>query len=262
MKLSRIIILTGVALATACASVTPVNAPEPVIKPGKVPVPPTPPESVAVSQAPVAVRTGSWKFAYTPGTYEYAVTTDAIVAPVSDTTQKRQLPELNQTTTITLSATGDIQVVVPAPPTSSACDSAVILITVAKQITPRLPDHLAVGQRWRDSTTTSGCRGMIPATSQIISNYTVLGDTTFANAITVQIVRLDSLTAIGEGSEGQHRIHVTATGTGTTDLFVNTGTGALAGSSTNQSTLVSVTTSGRLTQFLQRVRELVVLKQP
>jgi hypothetical protein len=100
---------------------------------------------------------------------------------------------------------------------------------------------------------------MIPAESTLISNYSVAGETTFANMPAVQIQRLDSLSAIGEGSEGQHRISITANGTGNTDLFFDVATGRLIGSRGLQTTRVNVTTSGRLAQFIQHVTETVTL---
>jgi hypothetical protein len=263
MKLSGIASLSGAALITACASVSPVNVPSSTPQPGTNPAQPV---NVATTPAtpatplPAVPHSGAWKFTYAPGTYIYTLTTDATVASLSDTTQKRQIPELSQQAMLTMSAIGDLQVINPVSGTSSACDIASALITRAQQLIPKIPDHFAVGSHWRDSTITSGCRGMIPATSQVISNYTVVGDTTFANAAVVWIHRTDSLTANGEGAEGQHRILMTATGTGATDLFFSTTRGMFVGSSDLQTSIVNVTTSGRLTQFLQYVKELVVLK--
>jgi len=259
MKLSGIVILSGAVFIAACASVSPANAPSPAPQPSVHPTQPVNVTTTLATPSPVP-HSGAWKFTYAPGTYVYALTTDATIAPLSDTTQKRQIPELSQQATLTMSAIGDLQIVDPVLGTSSACDTASALITRAQQLIPKIPDHFAVGSYWRDSTTTSGCRGMIPATSQVISNYTVVGDTTFANAAVVWIHRTDSLTANGEGAEGQHRIFMTATGTGVADLFFNTTKGMFVGSSDLQNSIVNVTTSGRLTQFLQHVKESVLLK--
>jgi hypothetical protein len=48
---------------------------------------------------------------------------------------------------------------------------------------------------------------------------------------------------------------VTATGTGVMDLFLDTAAGRLLSSRGLQTTLVSVTTSGKLTQFIQHVTD-------
>ncbi len=262
MKLIGILSLSGVVFAAACASISPVHTPSPSPQPGVEPAQPaneTPPKPIT-PPPPTTRSNGAWKFAYTPGTYVYALTTDATIAPLNDTTRKRQIPELSQQATLAMSATGDLQVIDPVPSASSACDTVAALITRAQQLIPKIPDHFAAGNHWRDSTTTNGCRGIIPATSQVISNYTVVGDTTFAGTASVQIHRTDSLTANGEGAEGQHRIIMTATGTGDADLFFNTATGMFVGSNSLQTSVVNITTSGRLTQFLQHVKETVTLR--
>jgi hypothetical protein len=98
---------------------------------------------------------------------------------------------------------------------------------------------------------------MIPAQSTIISNYFVVGDTTINNAMILQIQRTDSLSANGEGADGQHRILVTAAGTGSGTLYLDVATGRLVGLFEVQSTRVNVTTSGRMTQFVQHTTETV-----
>jgi hypothetical protein len=101
---------------------------------------------------------------------------------------------------------------------------------------------------------------MIPATTQAISNYVVGNDTLFANTYAIHITRIDTLSASGEGAEGQHRISMGATGTAVADLYVNPSTGQFLGSHSLQTALISITTSGRLTQFLQHVAEFIALK--
>ncbi len=200
-----------------------------------------------------------WSFAYTPGTYTYAITTDAAMAPSTDTTQRRQAPEASQKTTVTVASSGEVQVVDPIAVTSGSCDSNAALTVRAQQLIPKLPNHLFIGDHWHDSTTTNGCRGMIPAESTVISDYTTVGDTTFANVPVLQVRRTDTLFATGEGADGQHRILVSANGTGVTNLFFDVSSGRFIGSRGLQNSLVNVTTSGRLTQFIQRVIESVAI---
>jgi hypothetical protein len=256
MKLNGMASILGTACMAACASIPPVAEPTPANKPQANPAQPTLPPAPTAPAPPTRVaRGGPWSFTYAPGTYTYTIITDAVIAPMLDTVQKRQIPESSQKTTITLSATGDLQVVDPVPGPTASCDSSATLITRAQELIPKLPNQLAVGDRWRDSTTTTGCRGTIPAESTVISNYVVVGDTALANAVALQIHRTDSLSATGEGTEGQHRILVSATGTGVTDLFLDTATGRLLSSRGLQTSLVNVTTSGKLTQFIQHVTE-------
>ena len=249
----------------ACASTLPTPATVPTNASSRNPAQPTPvvpPINPALEKP--RTHSGAWIFTYAPGSYTYSITTEATIAPIGDTTQKRQTPEIGQKTTITIASSGDVQVTDPLAVTSGSCDSNAALTTRAQQLIPKLPNHLTVGDHWRDSTTTTGCRGMIPAESTVISNYTTLGDTTFvntafANTTALQIQRIDSLSANGEGAEGQHRIHVTAKGTATTNLFFDVATGRFIGSHGLQTSLVNVTTSGRLTQFIQHVTESVMI---
>ncbi len=260
MKMKTVLVALISVSATACVTTPPVTVPAPVNTPGKNPTQPTPVEpSVNPAQQKPATRGGAWSFAYTPGTYTYVITTDAAIAPATDTTQRRQAPETSQKTSITVASNGEVQVVDPLAVTSGSCDSNAALTTRAQQLIPKLPNHLSAGDHWRDSTTTNGCRGMIPAESTVISNYAAVGDTTFTNVTALQIQRTDTLFASGEGADGQHRILVTAKGTGVTSLFFDVAGGRFVGSRGLQNSLVNVTTSGRSTQFIQRVTESVAI---
>jgi len=243
----------------ACATTSPVVSPTPVNIPATKPVQPAPPLPTALPTPPPAKLSGSWNFTYTPGTYTYTMQTDGTIASASDTSQKQALPASRQTATIAITGSGDIQVMNPPPAASPACDPAAALILRAQQLLPRIPNALIAGAMWRDSTTTTGCRGMIPATSTVISNYTVTGDTTINSTRVLQIQRVDSISATGEGSSGQHRIMMTATGTGLSHAFLDPISGRLVLLNGTQSTLVNVTTSGRLERFVQNVKESISL---
>ena len=244
----------------ACASASPVVvSPTPVNAPATKPTQPVPPP-LPVPPTPVPAKlSGSWNFRYAPGTYTYTIETDATIALLSNPNQKQPLPELHQTATITISGSGEIQVTNPPPAASPSCDPNAALILRAQELLPKIPNALIAGAMWRDSTTTTGCRGMIPATATIISNYAVTGDTTINSTRVLQIQRADSISATGEGSSGQHRIMVTATGTGLSHAFLDPITGRLVMLKGTQSTLVNVTTSGRLERFLQNVTESISL---
>lgn len=256
MKLSGITVTLGAVFITACASAPPATSPAPASLPGGNPTLPTPATVPVVPPPTIPERhTRSWNFAYAPGTYVYSFRTDATVAPITDTTLKRPAPELNQRATITISAAGDVQVIDPATVTSAACDPNGALATRAQRLIPKIPNHLTVGDKWRDSTMTTGCRGPIPAESTVISNYVVVGDTVIGGSPLLRIQRTDSLSAAGEGADGQHRILISATGSGQADLHFDFSTGRLVSVYGVQNTLLNVTTSGRVTPFLQHVTE-------
>ncbi|MEO6864649.1 MAG: hypothetical protein ABI229_04280, partial [Gemmatimonadaceae bacterium] len=218
MKPSATTGVLGTAIVMACASIAPASGPASTSNGNQQPAPanaPTSPRVAAPTAAPTPTRTGSWTFRYSPAPRTYTIIVDATVAPVSDTTQQRSIPRLSQTTTIAVSATGDVQVIDPVTATSGTCDTNAALVTMARQVIPKLPTHLSTGDSWRDSTVTSGCRGTIPAESTVISKYQVIGDTIFAGVTALQIQRADSISATGEGADGQHRILISASGTGT-----------------------------------------------
>lgn len=138
-----------------------------------------------------------------------------------------------------------------------------------------LPPHITGGESWSDSTTTDGCRGSIPATSHVAHTYTVLGDTVLATVLTgatapttapvtapttaLHVHRDDVIAATGEGAEGQHRVLVSATGTGSAELFFDVATGRFLGSDGVQNSSVDINTSGRVTRFVQHVAQHVAL---
>jgi hypothetical protein len=172
---------------------------------------------------------------------------------VVDSLQTRTVPEERQRAVITIPDSGGVQVVDPAPVTSATCDASAALSTRAQELIPTLPQQLTIGQTWRDSTANMGCRGMIPGEATVISHYQVAGDTVIDNMTALRIVRADSITAQGEGADGQHRIIMTAIGTGAGELYFDVATGRLIKLQTTQNSLVNITTSGRLAQFLQNV---------
>ncbi len=266
MRLTEVLRTLSTVLIAACVSTRPTTEPAAVNAPNGGAVQPAPVAAPAVVQvvqpAQPKPRGESWIFSYAPGNYTYTLTTDATIALVRDTTQKHAVPQSSQQVAVAITGTGDVQVLQPASIISGSCDVNAALTMRAQQLIPKLPNHLLEGDRWRDSTLTTGCRGMIPAESTVISNYLIIGDTLFANTKALEIRRTDSLSANGIGVDGQHRILATATGTGSADLFLNVVTGRLISSRGSQTSLVSITTSGRLTQFIQHVTEIVTAAGP
>lgn len=270
MNLPNGLSLTVVLLAGAGAAGAAACAPA---APAPTPVPQRPPASVSPAIPPVtrpplgSTRGGAWSFSYAPGTYTYSVVTEAVVAPASDTMQKRVAPTPPERATITVGADGTVQVISPTPAASGACDASAAAITRAQQMITTLPPHITGGESWSDSTTTDGCRGSIPATSHVAHTYTVLGDTTLAPVLTgatvpvtaLHVHRDDVIAATGEGAEGQHRVLVSATGTGSSELYFDVATGRFLGSDGVQNSTVDINTSGRVTRFVQRVAQHVAL---
>lgn len=220
-----------------------------------VPAPaPTPTPQPTVAAQPTRGG-GPWTYAPTSGTYSYVITTDATIDRVDSAAPSRTLPTTTQRVTLAIFSTGDVQLVDPSAPVSGApCDAAAALATRALELVPRFPATLSAGATWSDSTTSQGCRGTIPTTTHTQSHYTVIGDTSIAGVVALQIHRADSITANGEGVQGQHHVTLAAAGSAATDLFLDPATGHFLGADETQETNVSVTASGRTERFLQHVR--------
>jgi len=222
------------------------------------PAQPSAPQPTAAAQP---VRGGGpWQYAPAGGTYSYVISTDATINHVDSAAPPRTLPTTTQRVTLAIFSTGDVQLVDPPAPMSGApCDAAAALATRALELVPRLPATFTAGATWSDSTTSQGCRGTIPTTTHTQSRYTVIGDTSIGGVAALQIHRADSITANGEGVQGQHHITLAATGSAATDLFLDTATGRFLGADEIQETNVSVTASGRTERFLQHVHERATL---
>ncbi len=248
--------------ATGCGPVHRIEPPAPGPT-AQSPAQPVAPASTAAAVRPATVPTHesdrgrSWSFAYAPGVFTYDVVISGTVAPAADTSAKRPLPERTQRATLSIAEDGDVKVTEPVVASTEACDPASAIATFASSLIPKLPPRLTVGDAWTDSTTTSGCRGTVPTTTHALHNYTVVGDTTIAGAPAVIVHRIDSIAADGEGPQGQHRVFISATGTGTADILLDPSAGRFIGLNGTQSTTVDVTTSGRSTRFLQLTNERV-----
>jgi hypothetical protein len=255
--------MIGLAMGVGACTVTRLPAP------GSAPAPESPapqpaasvPASTPTPTTPVQVRGGGpWRFTPAAGTYTYTLVTEAQIAPATDTTQLRSVPVMTQQVIVNVTPAGDVQLVDPPAPTSGACDAAAVLATRAQALVPRIPAALTVGATWNDSTTADGCRGPIPSTTRTLRTYTVIGDTTYAGVPALQIHRADVIDAHGQGAEGQHDVTLSATGTGTVELFFDTTSGRFLGSDGTQTTAVDVGASGRTTRFIQHVHEHATLE--
>jgi hypothetical protein len=242
----------GLILGTACA--TPRGG-EGVVEPSPSPMPSV---EAPVSETKGASR-GPWSFRYAPGTYTYSIITEAQVAQLPDTTNFRAIPATTQMATVAVTDTG-VVVIDPATPETLQCDPSAALFTRAQVLLPQLPSYeLSAGATWNDSTTSNGCRGTIPTTTTVVRTFTVVGDTTYDATSALHIKRTETIVAKGEGNEGQHRIVLSATGSGSTDIYLDVATGRLLGVTSQQTTQVGITTSGRVSEFLQKVTERVTL---
>jgi len=207
---------------------------------------------------------GSWAFTYTPGTFTYLIDDSTRVTGVPDTTPAHSVAPLMGSVVVQIAPGGVAQPVTPALPDSTApCDSTTRPLALrAATIIPTLPPMLTAGATWSDSSTSSGCRGPVLATVVTRSRYVVAGGTSFGGARAVLVQRVDSLVVTGDGSDGQHRIHIAGVGHGSSDLFLDPARGLLLHATGNQDVTLDVTTSGRTSRFLQHTDQRATLVSP
>lgn len=197
-----------------------------------------------------------WAFRYSPNTYSYTINTTPSIAQFPDTSNFRILPTASDTVAIAVTDTG-MYVVSPPLPESLKCDEINALIIRARDLIPQIPTNLKAGMTWTDSTTTEGCRGSIPTLSTVVRLYQVVGDTLFNDEPALLIRKTETISAKGEGNEGQHRVQMTATGSGTANLYFNILAGSFLGMTGTQTTDLTITASGRTSKFLQRIVQIV-----
>lgn len=120
------------------------------------------------------------------------------------------------------------------------------------------PLLLRPGTSWTDSSTVKACSGTIPVELTAIRTYTVAGEAQEAAGAAIVIERSERIKAEGEGSQGQHRIGLQATGSGSARLLLEPGSGLLRQAEGESKTVIVIRSSGRQQQFVQTVRERTV----
>jgi hypothetical protein len=145
-------------------------------------------------------------------------------------------------------------------PASDSCDP--VRATVASDIHNLLapvPSQLSRSAAWRDVITTSGCQAGIPTTAISKRTFTVAGEVDHSGRPHLLVQRVDSVSARGEGANGQHRMNLEGSGVGTAVYYLDTASGEVSRLTTNQRIRITVTTSGRLHSFTQTTNQEFVL---
>lgn len=208
-----------------------------------------------------------WHLNYAEGELVYDFKTDAQVAMMDSSSEGeedadfRSVPSSFNRATLGVS-NGEVVVLDPVEPESRNCDEVRSLIIRAKNALPLLrsiPEEVTVGSQWSDSVTSTGCRGNIPMKSTVIRSYEVVGDSANDTSVLLIIKRTEVIEASGEGSEDQHRIFIDAKGGSVGTLYFDVNAGVFTQIITTQTTRVKITASGRTSNFLQKVSEVVAL---
>ena len=122
-----------------------------------------------------------------------------------------------------------------------------------------LPQEITPGFKWADTVSTTTCSNPgISSALHVVRSYTVLGDTTYTGIEALVIRRTDTTKLDGVGAQGQHELTLIGKGTGLTTIYVDKRGETLAVNSLQDLSL-TVTASGRLRHFNQRVQQTIKL---
>ncbi len=103
-------------------------------------------------------------------------------------------------------------------------DTAAALESVADQlvhILPRVRKPLAAGATWTDTSTVTGVQSGLTVKRQVISTFTVAGDTTIGSTTAWKITRNSSSTTSGLGNVQGQNASMDGTSTGTGMVFLS-----------------------------------------
>ena len=118
-----------------------------------------------------------------------------------------------------------------------------------------VPLMLQTGTSWIDSSTVTICSGSIPVEFTSVRTYTVAGEIRESGDGAIVVERSERTRATGEGTQGQHRVGLQATGSGSARLFLEPATGLLRLAEGESRTAITIRSSGRQQQFVQTVKE-------
>jgi hypothetical protein len=119
------------------------------------------------------------------------------------------------------------------------------------------PIRIHRGADWSDSLSMSSCAGLVPITLTIERTYHVVGESTLGAASTILIERRNQTHFTGEGVQEQHWTTIRGDGTGLAQLQLDVTTGILLQLQGEDTTAISIISSGRDQKFSQVVRETV-----
>lgn len=259
------------------------------------PRPPQPgaPTPVASIPIPTSTAPSSWTLSLTPGVIAYRISRSGVIEIRSDSGTRRESTANSSHETITLQQLADTidftavvdtflttvrvrdstqqpvalpfhlsgQVIADtiriSPDSSSSLCSPVraLLVTDLHNLLPRFPNPLSTMSSGKDSTDIVGCLVSIPIRSHVSHSYTVVGEISYENTTVLVIQRTDSIRAEGEGAQQQHRVVLTATGTGEATYYMDTATGHVVHLVVNQDVDLTVSASGRTNHFRQNAKQ-------
>jgi hypothetical protein len=151
---------------------------------------------------------------------------------------------------------------------------SIVALALAHEGLPRVPAALAVGTRWRDTSTVAGCAGPVPLRVQTAATYEVLGAPDAAawqsvaslsaglEAASVVRVRRQTVSTLrGQGFAASRFASVAGSGTGDGVLLLDAASGRLLSLDESAQSTFALTLVGEAPQrFTQRVRTRVAAR--
>jgi hypothetical protein len=244
---------------------------------------------------------GGWSFRYSPGTTSYRTTRVASIETQSDSGLHREIStnttnELisletgsgvdtmlvsavaDSFSTTTQGRIGSVQLVqlpvritatfsgnsitITGPAEMPKCDPvASMLASDLRNLLPSVPAQLAPGLSWVDSIQTSGCQAGIPTILNLRRSFLVSGEMSNQTQPLLVILRTDSISARGEGSQLQHRVALQAEGTGRATYHFDLVTGKVVELTTSQDLNLSFSASARTTRFHETSQQTFLLSR-
>ena len=134
------------------------------------------------------------------------------------------------------------------------------LLAAARELLPAIPRPLVLGERWRDTTRSTVCRGDVPVTTTAVQQYTVRGADTFQGSPAVRVTRQSEITLAGSGTQAVQEVTLTGTGNARTELYLDPLTGRFLGSTGEYAADIAFATPRLRQLFTQRVRQRIILE--
>jgi hypothetical protein len=128
-----------------------------------------------------------------------------------------------------------------------ASDLHSLLIHFPSPVTPTMA--------WRDSVEITGCQATIPTRSQVLRSYRVSGEVMHDGMPMLEILRVDTVRALGEGAQQQHRVILEGRGIGKASYYIDPVSSRIVRIVSDQDLSLTVTTGGKPQQFRQRSQQ-------
>jgi hypothetical protein len=121
------------------------------------------------------------------------------------------------------------------------------------------PVSLDQSTAWVDSISTTTCSAGIPLTNQITQSHRVGNQQIKAGTQVLELQQTEAIHFSGTGAQGQHQLTINGDGEGATKFYIEINSGIPIASEARETITLSITSSGRIRNFVQQVQQNVTL---